>query len=208
MCYVNILLHYIVGSCLQVLNVILQFYGPFPKALTIQKKTSALSLWETWQLYADDCQAAFNLPNNGSLSLPSSVNCIQFSGLVQQYTRLIRFHLLDAEWWPFVEIVTNSDYMAAFLVLGEMCIYISNLRLRLWTFCWRLKMKFFYLRSLGGLIQDTTIFAIHPASHPSVHPSIHPPNHPFLASYHFQKLTMKTNVPPLSQATLKLVAPE
>jgi len=53
------------------------------KALTIERQMTNSSSWEQWQLYADDCQAAFSLPNNGLLATPTSVNCLQFNMCVQ-----------------------------------------------------------------------------------------------------------------------------
>ena len=58
--------------------VMLQFYSPQPKKVTIERQVSEGSGWEKWQMFADDCQAAFGLENNGVLSTPTSVNCLQF----------------------------------------------------------------------------------------------------------------------------------
>jgi usherin len=62
----------------QVFYVQLQFYSPFPKAVTIERKQNYTSDWTTWQYYADDCQKYFQQPDNGPLVTPTSVNCLQF----------------------------------------------------------------------------------------------------------------------------------
>ncbi|CAH1791583.1 unnamed protein product, partial [Owenia fusiformis] len=62
----------------QVFYVVLQFYSPQPKIVTIERRRTNTSEWETWQLYAEDCQLAFGQPNNGPLETPTSTNCIQF----------------------------------------------------------------------------------------------------------------------------------
>lgn len=67
----------------QVFYVVLQFYSPLPKVVTVQRQLTSSSPWETWQYYADDCGVAFGVPNNGPLPLPASINCIQFGMYVQ-----------------------------------------------------------------------------------------------------------------------------
>ena len=69
--------------------VVLQFYSPQPKVVTIEKRASAGSGWERWQMYAEDCQQAFGMENNGALLQPTSVNCIQFgtNGLEVPYSK-------------------------------------------------------------------------------------------------------------------------
>ena len=66
----------------QVFYVMLQFYSPQPKRVTIERQVSEGSGWERWQLFADDCQTAFGLQNNGPLPTPTSVNCLQFGTYV------------------------------------------------------------------------------------------------------------------------------
>ena len=63
--------------------VVLQFYSPQPTSLTILHRSNATASWEAWQYYAEDCQDAFGLENNGDLDTPTSVNCIQFPRLVE-----------------------------------------------------------------------------------------------------------------------------
>ena len=62
----------------QVFYVVLQFYSPLPKVVTIERRESSSSPWTRWQLYADDCETAFGVPNNGPLTDATSVNCLQF----------------------------------------------------------------------------------------------------------------------------------
>ncbi len=62
----------------QVFYVMLQFYSPQPRRVTIERQKSADSEWEVWQRFADDCPSAFGMDNNGPLDTPTSVNCIQF----------------------------------------------------------------------------------------------------------------------------------
>eukprot|EP00058_Branchiostoma_floridae_P024730 XP_002610220.1 hypothetical protein BRAFLDRAFT_76999 [Branchiostoma floridae] len=61
----------------EVYYVIVNFYNPQPKYVTIRKKKTEASPWEDWQFYAEDC-AQFGLDNNGELGNPESVNCLQF----------------------------------------------------------------------------------------------------------------------------------
>uniref|UniRef100_A0A2C9JJ39 Usherin n=1 Tax=Biomphalaria glabrata TaxID=6526 RepID=A0A2C9JJ39_BIOGL len=65
------------GDQYQVFYVVLQFYSPFPKAVTIFRQKNDTSGFEAWQYYADDC-SRFGLVNNGGLPSPDSVNCLQF----------------------------------------------------------------------------------------------------------------------------------
>lgn len=62
----------------QVFYVILQFYSPTPKIVTIYRQLTENSGWERWQMYAEDCMLAFGMENNGQLSSANSVNCLQF----------------------------------------------------------------------------------------------------------------------------------
>ncbi|CAG2235417.1 USH2A [Mytilus edulis] len=66
------------GDIFQVFYVVLQFYSPFSKAVTIERKQNYSSDWTTWQYYAEDCQHYYGQPNNGPLLTPTSVNCLQF----------------------------------------------------------------------------------------------------------------------------------
>ncbi len=62
----------------QVFYVMLQFYSPLPERVVIERKVTETSEWEQWQLYAEDCQEAFQMENNGPLPTPTSVHCLQF----------------------------------------------------------------------------------------------------------------------------------
>ena len=62
----------------QVFYIVLTFYGPLPGAITIERSTDSGSTFQPWQYFAEDCVASFNLQNNGPLSEPDSVNCIQY----------------------------------------------------------------------------------------------------------------------------------
>ncbi len=59
--------------------MMLQFYSPLPKAVTVERQMSSSSGWEVWQMFAEDCEAAFQEPNNGPLPTATSVNCLQFA---------------------------------------------------------------------------------------------------------------------------------
>ena len=72
-------MYHIAVRYLQVFFVSVQFYSPMPIAMTIERMAMNGSSWEQWQLYADDCQADFNLTNNGPLASYTAVNCIQFN---------------------------------------------------------------------------------------------------------------------------------
>ncbi|XP_077569166.1 usherin [Stigmatopora nigra] len=68
----------------QVFYVIIQFGGPFPESLLIQRQrlsnqensTNAEHPWFDWQYMARDC-SVFKMKNNGPLLTPDSVNCLQ-----------------------------------------------------------------------------------------------------------------------------------
>ncbi|XP_041351149.1 usherin-like [Gigantopelta aegis] len=86
------------GDEFQVFLVILQFYGPQPKAVIVERQYQGSSTWETWQLYADDCKTYFNITNNGPLPTPSSYNCLQFRTQNVPYSKgNITFNLLAPE---------------------------------------------------------------------------------------------------------------
>ncbi|CAD5123124.1 DgyrCDS11497 [Dimorphilus gyrociliatus] len=89
------------GDSFEVFYVILQFYSPLPKVITIEKKSTADSLvWTKWQLYSYDCLKVFGVPNNGPLSVPDAVNCLQLGtrGLTTPLSKgSITFGLLASE---------------------------------------------------------------------------------------------------------------
>ncbi|XP_061670381.1 usherin isoform X4 [Syngnathoides biaculeatus] len=68
----------------QVFYVIVQFGGPLPESLLIQRKrlpdqqnsTNREQPWLDWQYVAKDC-SVFGMQNNGPLLTPDSVNCLQ-----------------------------------------------------------------------------------------------------------------------------------
>jgi len=66
----------------QVFYVVLQFYSPMPKVVTIERRKDIQSPWQPWQYYAEDCQMAFNKLNNGPLTTATDVNCLQFGTYV------------------------------------------------------------------------------------------------------------------------------
>jgi len=57
--------------------VSVKFYSPYPKSMTLSRQRASGD-WLPWQHYADDCQQAFSLANNGQLSDPDDINCLQF----------------------------------------------------------------------------------------------------------------------------------
>ncbi|XP_078675414.1 usherin-like isoform X2 [Branchiostoma floridae x Branchiostoma belcheri] len=79
----------------EVYYVIVNFYNPQPKYVTIRRKKTDTSPWEDWQFYAEDC-AQFGLSNNGELSNPDSVNCLQFPSNPANNDANITFSLLSA----------------------------------------------------------------------------------------------------------------
>ncbi|XP_022099403.1 usherin-like isoform X2 [Acanthaster planci] len=68
----------LVSGEFQVFYVVLQFYSPQPRAVTISRRANDTADWEVWQYYADNCTTAFGMPNNGPLPLPTSINCLEF----------------------------------------------------------------------------------------------------------------------------------
>ncbi|XP_067031738.1 usherin-like isoform X1 [Acropora muricata] len=65
-------------SRLQVFSIVLTFYGPKPGAILIERSTDRGKTFQPWQYFAEDCRASFQLENNGQLSEPDVVNCIQY----------------------------------------------------------------------------------------------------------------------------------
>jgi len=57
--------------------VSVKFYSPYPRSLTLSRQRESGD-WLPWQRYADDCQRAFSLANNGQLTRPEDINCLQF----------------------------------------------------------------------------------------------------------------------------------
>ena len=73
----------------QVFHIVTKFYGPLPAAIVIERSVNYGKTYQPWQYYAVDCQKSFQLANNGRLSQPDSVNCLQ----TQRYTR--RLYIRD-----------------------------------------------------------------------------------------------------------------
>uniref|UniRef100_A0A4W5JQN6 Laminin N-terminal domain-containing protein n=1 Tax=Hucho hucho TaxID=62062 RepID=A0A4W5JQN6_9TELE len=96
----------LVNGQYQVFYVILQFVGPQPEALHIQRRCSNSSsssnsssvetAWLDWQYMARDC-SLFGLQNNGPLLRPDSVNCLQFPSDVPYSQGNITFSMLTPE---------------------------------------------------------------------------------------------------------------
>ena len=63
----------------QVFYILLTFYGPVPGAMVIERSTDGGQTFQPWQYFAADCVASFSLQNNGPLTEPDSVNCVQYS---------------------------------------------------------------------------------------------------------------------------------
>uniref|UniRef100_A0A3B3TET0 Laminin, gamma 3 n=1 Tax=Paramormyrops kingsleyae TaxID=1676925 RepID=A0A3B3TET0_9TELE len=80
----------------QVFYVILQFLGPQPEAVRIQRRTSGDSAWRDWQYLARDC-AIFGMENSGPLAWPDSVNCLQFPRDVPFSRGNVTFSVLTPE---------------------------------------------------------------------------------------------------------------
>ena len=72
-----IIILYFFGS-FQVFYILLTFYGPVPGAMVIERSTDGGQTFQPWQYFAADCAASFSLQNNGPLTEPDSVNCIQY----------------------------------------------------------------------------------------------------------------------------------
>lgn len=69
----------------QVFYILLTFYGPLPGALAIERSADGGNTFQPWQYFAEDCVASFQQQNNGPLSEPDSVNCIQYVKLVNPF---------------------------------------------------------------------------------------------------------------------------
>ena len=59
--------------------MLMTFYGPFPKGIKIEKSVDNGQTFQEWQYFAEDCPSLFMMANNGLLTEPDSVNCIQYS---------------------------------------------------------------------------------------------------------------------------------
>ncbi|KAK3603067.1 hypothetical protein CHS0354_015760 [Potamilus streckersoni] len=66
------------GDEFQVFYVVIQFYSPFPKAVKIERLMGTSLIWDTWQMYAEDCMTYFSVSNDGPLPTSASVNCLKF----------------------------------------------------------------------------------------------------------------------------------
>ena len=61
----------------QVFYIVLTFYGPVPGGLKIERSLDNGKTYQPWQYFAEDC-SSFNLSNDGNLTEPDSVNCVQY----------------------------------------------------------------------------------------------------------------------------------
>ncbi|KAJ8400311.1 hypothetical protein AAFF_G00396940 [Aldrovandia affinis] len=80
----------------QVFYVILQFLGPQPEAVRIERRTSRRSEWRAWQYLARNC-SVFGMADNGLLEAPDSVNCLQFPRVVPYSRGNLTFSVLTPE---------------------------------------------------------------------------------------------------------------
>ena len=55
----------------------IMFYGPPAKGIKIERSLDGGRTYSPWQYFANDCQRMFGLVNNGPLTQPDSVNCLQ-----------------------------------------------------------------------------------------------------------------------------------
>ncbi|XP_055957014.1 usherin [Patella vulgata] len=88
------------GDEFQVFYVVIQFYSPLPKAVTVERQRNNSDVWEVWQYYAENCTSYFNQDNNGLLPTSTSINCLQFgtNNLMIPYSRgNITFNILPQE---------------------------------------------------------------------------------------------------------------
>ncbi|KAM6979899.1 usherin [Aplochiton taeniatus] len=65
----------------QVFYVIVQFVGPQPEGLRIQRRSGSDPVWRDWQYLARRC-SLYALPDNGPLQRPDSVNCLTFPSML------------------------------------------------------------------------------------------------------------------------------
>eukprot|EP00794_Sanderia_malayensis_P020024 gene20024-21985_t len=68
---------------LQIYYVQIMFYGPPAKGIKIERSRDGGRTYTPWQYYAQDCPSMFGLANNGQLTAPDSVNCLQIVGPVK-----------------------------------------------------------------------------------------------------------------------------
>ncbi|XP_076463865.1 usherin-like [Babylonia areolata] len=62
----------------EVFTVVLNFYSPLPKAVTIERQLVTGSPgFQAWQYYAQNCTTYFGMDSNGALTSQEDVNCIQ-----------------------------------------------------------------------------------------------------------------------------------
>ena len=55
------------------------FYSPPSRGIKIERSLDGGKTFMPWQYFADDCQRMFGLVNNGPLTAPDSVNCLQIT---------------------------------------------------------------------------------------------------------------------------------
>ncbi|XP_061132682.1 usherin [Syngnathus typhle] len=88
----------------QVFYVLIQFAGPLPESLLIQRQrltdqqnsTNGEQPWLDWQYVAKDC-SVFDMQNNGPLLTPDSVNCLQLPSEEHYSGGNITISLLSSE---------------------------------------------------------------------------------------------------------------
>ncbi|KAK3721655.1 hypothetical protein QZH41_003679 [Actinostola sp. cb2023] len=76
---------FVLDKDMEIFYIILEFYGPQPSAIKIERSRDHGLTFKPWQYFAEDCIKSFTLANNGPLPQPDSINCIQyeFSSIVQ-----------------------------------------------------------------------------------------------------------------------------
>ena len=76
--FINVMVEFL-SAYFKVFNIVLTFYGPKPGAILIERSIDGGKMFQPWQYFAEDCKASFQLENNGRLSEPDDVNCIQYT---------------------------------------------------------------------------------------------------------------------------------
>lgn len=126
------------GGLKQVLHVKIFFKWWPPETFILLKSADNGSTWTPWQYYAKDCRTIYNLENQGKLSFPDSVNCVEGSSVPVQ-GETVSFYLLEAT-RPGADSFSTNKTLPQFS-------FATHVRLSMVSF-------------LGNLSQKTDYFAV------------------------------------------------
>ena len=68
--------YYLILLSLQIFLVSILFYSPPAEGMKIERSLDFGKSYQPWQYFSTNCSKSFNMPDNGLLPNPDSVNCI------------------------------------------------------------------------------------------------------------------------------------